>query len=61
MIGATILPVGIAFAATGEHVIGSVITLAAAAVLIAGLHTFGRAGPDPGEPERDERSAERDP
>jgi hypothetical protein len=46
--GATALPVGIALAAIGQATIGSMVTLAALAALIAGVHTFGRAGPDPG-------------
>jgi hypothetical protein len=46
--GATMLPIGIAFAATGQSLLGSIVTVAGLAVLIAGLHTFGRAGPDPG-------------
>jgi hypothetical protein len=46
--GATALPVGVAAAAIGHATIGSTVTLAALAALIAGLHTFGRAGPDPG-------------
>jgi hypothetical protein len=46
--GATVLPGGIALAATGQSTIGSVVTVIGLAVLIAGLHTFGRAGPDPG-------------
>ena len=46
--GATVLPVGIALSAVGQASPGSVITLIGLALLIAGLHTFGRAGPDPG-------------
>jgi hypothetical protein len=46
--GATILPFGIASAAVFAPTVGSVLTLFALAILIAGLHLFGRAGPDPG-------------
>jgi hypothetical protein len=45
--GATVLPIGIAFCAMGAP-IGSVVTLVGLALLIAGLHTYGRAGPDRG-------------
>jgi hypothetical protein len=48
MAGATVLPVGIALAAIGRSTVGSALTVIGLAVLIAGLHTFGRAGPDPG-------------
>jgi hypothetical protein len=50
MIGATILPIGLALAATEERAVGSIAMLGGVALLIAGLHTFGRAGPDPGRP-----------
>jgi hypothetical protein len=46
--GATVLPIGIALAAVGQTLMGSISTLLGLALLIAGLHTFGRAGPDPG-------------
>jgi hypothetical protein len=46
--GVTLLPIGIALSAIGEASFGSIITLLGLAVLIAGLHTYGRAGPDPG-------------
>jgi len=46
--GATVLPVGIALAAIGQSTTGSMLSVIGLAVLIAGLHTFGRAGPDPG-------------
>jgi hypothetical protein len=46
--GATLLPAGIAVAAVFAPDLGSVMTLTALAILIAGLHLFGRAGPDPG-------------
>ena len=46
--GAAALVAGIALAATGRAEVGSVVTLAAWAAMIAGLHTFGRAGPDEG-------------
>ena len=49
LIGATSLPLGIAFSAVGQALPGSVITVLGLAILIAGLHTFGRAGPDPGQ------------
>jgi sulfite exporter TauE/SafE len=48
LVGATLLTVGIALGATGSRIAGAVTTLTGAALLIAGLHTFGRAGPDPG-------------
>ena len=48
-IGTTLLAAGIALAAVGVRAMGSILTLVAAALLIAGLHTFGRAGPDHGE------------
>jgi hypothetical protein len=47
--GATIVPAGIAAAAIFAPHLGSVLTLLALAILIAGLHLFGRAGPDSGE------------
>ena len=46
--GATLLPIGIALSAIGEGSVGSIVTILGLAGLIAGLHTFGRAGPDPG-------------
>jgi hypothetical protein len=46
--GATLLPIGIALSAIGESSLGSIVSIVALAVLIAGLHTYGRAGPDPG-------------
>jgi hypothetical protein len=46
--GATILPAGIAAAAVFAPNLGSVLTVLALATLIAGLHLFGRAGPDSG-------------
>jgi hypothetical protein len=46
--GATLLVVGIALSATGEVMIGSIATIIGVALLISGLHTFGRAGPDAG-------------
>jgi hypothetical protein len=46
--GATILPAGIAVAAIFSAPLGSVLTVAALTTLIAGVHLFGRAGPDPG-------------
>jgi hypothetical protein len=48
VVGTTLLPFGIALAATGESSPGSFVTLVGLAILVAGLHTFGRAGPDPG-------------
>ena len=47
--GATLLPIGIAFCATGAPSLGSLVTLVGLAGLIAGLHTYGRAGPDRGK------------
>ena len=46
--GATLLPLGIALSAIGAPSMGSVVTVLGLAGLIAGLHTFGRAGPDRG-------------
>jgi hypothetical protein len=46
--GATLLPIGIALSAVGESSLGSIVSIVALAILIAGLHTFGRAGPDTG-------------
>jgi hypothetical protein len=45
--GATLLPIGIALSAIGQS-IGAIITVVGLAGLIAGLHTYGRAGPDRG-------------
>jgi hypothetical protein len=47
--GATLLPVGIALSAIGEASLGSIVSILGLAGLIAGLHTYGRAGPDPGD------------
>lgn len=46
--GATLLVLGIALSATGEAMFGSLITIVGVALLVSGLHTFGRAGPDQG-------------
>jgi hypothetical protein len=46
--GATLLVLGIALSATGEAMFGSLCTVVGVALLISGLHTFGRAGPDTG-------------
>ncbi len=46
--GATLLVLGIAVSATGEAMIGSLATIVGVALLVSGLHTFGRAGPDAG-------------
>jgi hypothetical protein len=48
LVGATILPIGLGLSAIGQGQVGSIVTILGLAVLIAGLHTFGRAGPDPG-------------
>ena len=48
LIGALMAPIGIALAATGRPDVASIIALPGIAFLIAGLHTFGRAGADPG-------------
>jgi hypothetical protein len=50
LVGATLLPVGIALSATGEAMLGSLLTIVGVALLVSGLHTFGRAGPDNGKP-----------
>jgi hypothetical protein len=44
--GTTFLPIGIALSAVGSSSIGSVVTIVALAILVAGLHTYGRAGPE---------------
>jgi hypothetical protein len=46
--GATLLPLGIAISAIGEATFGSLASIVGVALLISGLHTFGRAGPDVG-------------
>jgi len=46
--GATALPIGIALSAVGASSLGSFLTVIALAAIIAGLHTYGRAGPDRG-------------
>ena len=46
--GATILVLGIALSATGEVMVGSLCCIVGVALLVSGLHTFGRAGPDTG-------------
>jgi hypothetical protein len=48
--GATLLALGIALSATGEAMFGSMITIVGVALLVSGLHTYGRAGPDTGTP-----------
>jgi hypothetical protein len=48
LVGATLLPIGIGLSAIGAPNLGSVITVLGLAGLIAGLHTYGRAGPDRG-------------
>jgi hypothetical protein len=50
LVGATLLPVGIALSATGQAMMGSLLTIVGVALLVSGLHTFGRAGPDSGKP-----------
>jgi hypothetical protein len=47
--GASLLPVGIALSAVGEASLGSIVSILGLAGLIAGLHTYGRAGPDTGD------------
>jgi hypothetical protein len=47
--GATLLVVGIALSATGEAMFGSLSSIVGVALLVSGLHTFGRAGPDGGK------------
>jgi len=47
--GATLLVVGIALSATGEAMFGSLSSIVGVALLVSGLHTFGRAGPDAGK------------
>lgn len=48
MTGATLLVLGIAISAIGEAMFGSLLTIVGVALLVSGLHTFGRAGPDTG-------------
>jgi hypothetical protein len=50
MVGATLLPLGIALSATGGAMLGSLTSILGVALLISGLHTYGRAGPDTGKP-----------
>jgi hypothetical protein len=50
LIGATLLVLGIALAATADEMFGSLLTIVGVALLLSGLHTFGRAGPDAGPP-----------
>lgn len=45
-LGATTVLVGIAAAFTSDPLIGGVVTVASLALLIFGLHRFGRSGPD---------------
>jgi hypothetical protein len=59
--GATALPVGIALSAAGAPSLGSYVTILALAALIAGLHTFGRAGPDRGKDPPAEAPASNEP
>ena len=57
--GASVAFIGIALAATDNQGLGSWLTLGGLAVMIFGLHRFGRTGPDapldlstePGDPE----------
>lgn len=44
--GATLLALGIAISATGEAMIGSLSTIVGVALMVSGLHTYGRAGPE---------------
>jgi len=60
LIGATLLPLGIAAGATGLRTAAAIVTLSGAAVLIAGLHTFGRAGADEGDPGETARPSKND-
>jgi hypothetical protein len=48
--GATLLALGIAISATGAAMLGSLFSIVGVALLVSGLHTFGRAGPDTGTP-----------
>ena len=50
LVGATLLVLGIALSATVEEMFGSLLTIVGVALLLSGLHTFGRAGPDTGTP-----------
>jgi hypothetical protein len=50
LVGATLLVLGLALSATGEEMLGSLLTVVGFALLVSGLHTFGRAGPDTGAP-----------
>jgi hypothetical protein len=46
--GSAALALGIGLSAVGQSLAGSVVTVVALAVLMAGLHAFGRTGPDEG-------------
>jgi hypothetical protein len=59
--GATALPIGIALSAIGASSLGSIVTILALAALIAGLHTYGRAGPDRGNNHPPETPAPSEP
>jgi hypothetical protein len=56
LIGATLLAVGIGTAATGQGSLGSFVIVLGAALMVAGLHTYGRAGPDKGIPPQTRKS-----
>jgi len=59
--GATLLVLGIALSATGEVMIGSFACIIGVALLVSGLHTFGRAGPDMGNAPPDASSPSSSP
>lgn len=44
--GAVLAVVGIALASAGRPTLGGLISVAGMSLLIAGLHPFGRAGPE---------------
>ena len=45
-VGATTVLAGIGLAASGESVIGGLVTVPSLVLLIYALHRFGRSGPD---------------
>jgi len=44
--GALLAALGIALASAGRPTLGGLTSMAGMSLLIAGLHTFGRAGPE---------------
>lgn len=44
--GAVLAALGIALAGAGRSTLGGLVSVAGMSLLISGLHTFGRAGPE---------------